>query len=167
MNAIQLRRAAAKAAGRCGTCCKLVAIVGLTTCIVCYQRSRKSHGRPPTPTPGMSTAERRVLFLSTAFSRARRRCWVVARMKGWTPVERAVRQARRAVGKAPVPVSVYGTREHDIRARYDARVGAELQRRLKAAGLVDTSPFDIEADRREEWIALSELSLMHRVGRFA
>ena len=163
MNAIQLRRAKAKAAGKCGTCCKRQAIAGLTTCIVCYQRSRKSHGRGPTPTPGMSAAERRVVFLSTAFSRARRRCWIAAHMKGWTPIERIVREAKRAVGKSPVPVSVYGTREHDVRAHHDAKLGVELRRRLKAAGLVDTAPFDVEADRREELLALTELSLMRRV----
>lgn len=50
-------------------------------------------------------------------------------------------------------------------------VQCDLRRIARAAFIgrlprlpVSTVPFDIEADRREEWLALSEISAMHRVG---
>ncbi len=165
MNAIQLRRARAKADGKCATCCKHPAIAGRSTCNVCYQRSRKSHGKPPHPTPRMNAAQRRLVMLSSPYSRARRRYWSVARISGETPIGRIVRQSRRRVGRIQVTADAYGTRQHSVRARFDAMVGAELRRRLDAAGLVDKTPFDADADRREEWLALTEMSLMRRVSR--
>jgi hypothetical protein len=89
-DAVQSRRAAAKAAGKCGTCCNGKPLPGRTTCGVCLERSRKS------------------------------------------------------------------------KARVFYREYAPL---LRIAPAVDVAQFDVEADRREEWLALNDLAVACYVGR--